>query len=110
MPTKIHHRARRPARVYIQEWMDHRGLNQEQMAGRLETSKSVISKLVTGKQRWTQDWLEAFAYALDCEVRELYRPPDAPTADELLAQMSPDARDTAMRVLVDLSKFGKTGS
>ncbi len=109
MPTPIRHKQRRPARVYLREWMEYRGLNAEQLAGRLETSKSVISKLVNGRQRYNQDWLEAIAYALDCEVSDLYRPPDAPTADELLAGMSPEARDTAMNVLRDLSKF-RTGT
>lgn len=45
------------------------------------------------------------AYALDCDVPDLYRPPSAPTANELLAQMSPEARETAMGVLYNLSKL-----
>lgn len=109
MPTKIHHKNRRPARIFLREWMEFRQITAEQLAGRLETSKSVISKLVNGRQRYNQDWLEAIAYALDCDVAQLYRPPDAPTADELLSQMSPEARETAMNVLIDLSKF-RTGT
>lgn len=109
MPTKIHHKNRRPARIYLREWMDFRHLTAEQLAGRLETSKSVISKLVNGRQRYTQDWLEAIAYALDCDVVQLYRPPEAPTANELLDKMTPEARETALNVLIDLSKL-KTGT
>lgn len=111
MPTKIHSTAhRRPANVYLREWIDFRGLNQEQVAGRLDTSKSVVSKLVSGKQRYTQVWLERFAWALDCEVWQLYHPPEAPTADELLRDMEPEVRETAMKVLVDLSRHRKTGT
>lgn len=109
MPAQIRNRLRRPARVYLQEWIEHRGLTAEQLAGRLDTSKSVVSKLATGKQRYNQDWLEAIAYALDCEVQQLYRPPNAPTANELLSMMTPEARETAMNVLVDLSKL-RTGT
>jgi len=109
MPTKIHHRNRRPARLFLREWLDYRGLTAEQLAGRLDTSKSVISKLMNGRQRYNQDWLEAIAFALDCEVDQLFRPPTAPTADELLAQMDPRARETAMKVLLDLSSL-KTGT
>lgn len=109
MPTQIRHKQRRPARVFLREWLDYRGLTAEQLAGRLDTSKSVVSKLMNGRQRYNQDWLEAIAYALDCDVPDLYRPPDAPTANELLARMSPEARETAMNVLVDLSKL-KTGT
>ena len=109
-PTKIHHKNRRPAQVYLREWLKWRGLTAEQLAGRMETSKSVISKLMNGQQRYNQDWLEQIAYALDCDVQELYRPPDAPTANELLAQMAPEAREAAMKVLVDLAQIRKTGT
>ena len=109
MPTPIRNKLRRPARVYLQEWIEYRGITAERLAGRLETSKSVVSKLVTGKQRYNQAWLEAIAYALDCDVQQLYRPPTAPTANELLSMMTPEARETAMNVLVDLSKL-RTGT
>lgn len=89
--------------------MEYRHLTAERLAGRLDTSKSVISKLVNGKQRYHQDWLEALAYALDCEVHELYRPPDAPTANELLARMDPEMRTSAIRFLQDMSTW-KTGT
>lgn len=108
MPTKIRHKLRRPAHIYLAEWMKHRNLNAEQLAGRLETSKSVVSKLLNGHQRYHQEWLEAIAYALDCEVRDLYRPPDAPTADDLLARMSPETRESALKILSELANL-KTG-
>lgn len=108
-PIQIRHKQRRPARIFLQEWLDFRRLTAEQLAGRMETSKSVVSKLINGRQRYNQDWLERIAYALDCEVIQLYRPPTAPTATELLAEMSPETRETAMKVLVDLSSL-KTGT
>lgn len=110
MPVqRIRHKLRRPAHVYLKEWLEYRGISAEQLAGRIETSKSVISKLMNGHQRYNQDWLEAIAYALDCEVAELYRPPTAPTANELLSQMSPETRETALNILRDLSNL-KTGT
>lgn len=110
MPVqRIRHKLRRPAQVYLREWLEYRGLSAEQLAGRIDTSKSVISKLINGHQRYNQDWLEAIAYALDCDVPELYRPPLAPTANELLSAMSPETREAAMNVLVDLSKL-RTGT
>lgn len=110
MPARIHHTShRRPAKIFLAEWLAYRGLTAEQLAGRMETSKSVISKLVNGRQRYNQDWLERIAYALNCEVRELYRPPAVPTAEELLSMMTPEARETAMNVLENLSKL-RTGT
>lgn len=109
MPTAIHNKNRKPAKLFLREWLDYRNLTAEQLAGRMETSKSVISKLMTGKQRYNQDWLERIAYALNCEVHQLFRPPEAPTAQELLAMMPPETRQAAMNVLIDLSKI-RTGS
>lgn len=110
MPTRIHNSAnRRPSRIYLKEWVEYRGLNYERLADRIETSKSVVSKIATGKQRYNQDWLEKFAWALDCEVAQLYRPPTAPTADELLARMAPDDRERALRIL-DTFPNSKTGT
>jgi ribosome-binding protein aMBF1 (putative translation factor) len=68
---------RRPAPVHLRAWLDHRGLTAEQLAAKLETSKSVISKLETGDQRWNQDWLEEVAFVLDVDVPQLYAPPPA---------------------------------
>lgn len=109
VPTPIRHKQRRPAHVFLKEWLEYRGLSAEQLAGRLDTSKSVISKLMNGRQRYNQDWLEAIAYALDCDVPELYRPPTAPTANELLSRMSPETREAAISILSDLSRL-KTGT
>lgn len=108
-PVQIRNRARRPARLFLREWLVHRGLTAEQLAGRLETSKSVISKLENENQRYNQDWLEAIAFALNCDVPDLFRHPDAPTAAELLGKMPPDVRETAINVLVDMAKL-KSGT
>ena len=93
MPILRQNKPRRPAHIYLKEWLEFRGLNAEQLAGRLDTSKSVVSKLINGHQRYNQDWLEEIAYALDCEVQELYRPP-----------VSSEVREAAINVLRELAK------
>ncbi|TIV83835.1 MAG: helix-turn-helix transcriptional regulator [Mesorhizobium sp.] len=109
-PIKILHLQRRPLRVYLREWLEHEGVTAEQLAGRMETSKSVVSKLMNGRQRYNQDWLERIAYALNREdVQELLRPPLAPTANELLSRMPPETRETAINVLIDLAGARKAG-
>lgn len=107
--TRIHDKGRRPAHIFLKEWLEYRGVTAEKLAGRMDVGKSVISKLMTGKQRYNQDILEQIAYALNCDVPELYRMPMAPTATELLAKMPPEIRETAMNVLVDLAK-ARTGT
>lgn len=73
---------RRESTIFLEDWLEYRKMTAEQLAGRMETSKSVVSKLANGKQRYNQDWLERIAFVLDCEVRDLYRPPSAKLALE----------------------------
>lgn len=109
MPATIHGKLRRPARIYLKEWLEFRGLTAEQLAGRLDTSKSVVSKLMNGKQRYNQDWLEMIAYALNVEVPALYRHPEAPTADELLRSTTPEKAREVFRVISVMLGTGTSG-
>lgn len=49
---------------FLRVWRKHRGLSQQQLADRLETTTSRISELETGNERYNQDVLEALASAL----------------------------------------------
>ncbi|CAN5477893.1 hypothetical protein BH10PSE7_BH10PSE7_15170 [soil metagenome] len=84
--TKIHTKNRRQSRIYLREWLEHRGLTAEALAARIDASKGVISKLENGVQRYNQDWLERIAWALNCEVRDLFRPPSDLVKDEQLRE------------------------
>lgn len=82
MPKRIafqHKRARR--RTFFKEWRLHRGLSQEQLADRLETSVASISRIESGSQPYTQDVLEALADALMTDPASLLmRNPEDPDA------------------------------
>lgn len=72
-------RARR--RTFFKEWRIHRGLSQEQLADRLETSVASISRIESGTQPYTQDVLEALSEALSTDPASLLmRNPDTPDA------------------------------
>lgn len=59
----------------------HRGLSQEQLADRLETSVASISRIENGTQPYTQDVLEALAEALATDPASLLmRDPTDPEA------------------------------
>jgi transcriptional regulator with XRE-family HTH domain len=58
-------------RHFIREWREHRGLTQEQLAERLETTKANISRVENLKQGYTQDFLEACATALSTDPASL---------------------------------------
>ena len=52
-------------RHFIREWRHHRGLTQQQLADRLDTTKANISRVETLKQGYTHDFLEACADVLN---------------------------------------------
>lgn len=65
MPRRIAFQKPRPRRrTFIKEWRLHRGLSQEQLTDRLETSVASVSRIENGTQPYTQDVLEALADAL----------------------------------------------
>lgn len=82
MPKRIAFRKPRPRRrTFIKEWRQHRGLSQEQLADRLETSVASISRIESGAQPYTQDVLEALADALmTTPASLLMRNPQEPEA------------------------------
>ena len=96
-------------RHFIREWRKYRGLTQEQLAGRLEVDRTTISKIESGKQEYSQGFLEATAYALRCEPADLImRDPTAPSAVWSIWDAIPDSdKPRAIAILstfADLSK------
>src|SRR5204863_9937591 len=68
-------------KTFFKEWRDHRGLSQERLAERLDTSVASVSRIETGKQPYTQDYLEALAAALQTDPASLLmRDPSDPDA------------------------------
>lgn len=59
------------ARHFIREWRLYRGLTQPQLAERIGKTHGAISQLETNKTAYTQDTLEALAFALRCEPGDL---------------------------------------
>ena len=82
MPKRIAYQSKRARRrTFIRQWREHRGLTQEQLADRLETSVASISRLESGTQPYTQDVLEALAEALSTDPASLLmRNPEDPEA------------------------------
>lgn len=82
MPKRIAlQKPRNRRKTFFKEWREFRGLTQEQLAGRLETSVASISRIESGTQPYTQDVLEALAEALTTDPASLImRNPAAPEA------------------------------
>jgi len=82
MPKRIAFQKKRTRRrTFFKEWRVHRGLSQEQLADRLDTSVASISRIENGTQPYTQDVLEALAEALMTDPASLImRNPEDPEA------------------------------
>lgn len=79
--------------------MEKRGLNQAQIAGRMDTEQAAISKLLRSKQQLTDTWMLGFAEALDIEVADIFRDPNAPTQNEILEGLTYDQKETVTQLI-----------
>lgn len=102
MVERIQAKNGRKPRTFFKEWREHRLLTQEQLAGRLETTKATISRIESGKSQYNADYLQALADALSCEVPDFFRHPDEPTLDDLLRNQPAEKRRQAIAVVKTL--------
>lgn len=97
-------------RTFIKQWREHRGLNQEQLAERLEMTQSHLSMLENGRRGYTQETLEAVAEALQTDVASLLM--RNPADDEAIWSIWDQAKTGDQRkMIVELAKTVlKTGT
>lgn len=84
MPVRIGPKSGVRRRIFLAEWRENRGLTQEQLANRLETSGMTISRWELGKVLMNTDAMQAVAEALGIEPEDLWHHPDKPTPNQLL--------------------------
>lgn len=110
MPARIgfkHPRQRR--RTFFKEWRKHRGLSQEALADRLETSVASVSRIESGQQPYTQDYLEALAEALNTDPASLLM--RDPTDPDAIWSLWDQAKPGERKMIVDIAKtVTKTGT
>lgn len=107
---------RRP--TFIKAWRKHHGdMSQEKLAERLmvetgyEISPGQLSRIESGKQPYTQDFLEAAATVLGCEPSDLIMrdPTDSAAPWSLLEGLEPAQRETVVQMINGLKKTGTHG-
>jgi transcriptional regulator with XRE-family HTH domain len=89
-----------PYRHYLREWREFRGWKQDELAKRVDTSKSVISRYETGDRGISLDMQFRLMWALGITPAQFFAPPEQPSLDALAAGESPGQR----RRLVNLVK------
>lgn len=109
MVTRIGLKGARPVRTYFAEWREWKGLTQQELADRMETTAGTISRVENGTRDWSKGYLEAFSYVIGCPnvIDPITRPPGAPISlDDMLRDASPDMRRQAIAVVEAILKTG----
>jgi len=89
----------RPYRHFLKEWRNSKGLTQQDLADRLDTTKGQISRWENNSRVLTMDVQVALADALGIDPAALFRDPATPSADELLRNATPEQRRQAFTVI-----------
>lgn len=98
---------KKPVKVFIHEWMKHKGLTQVDIAGRLEVgSTGTISKKLAKPEKMSIEWLAKFAHALDIEISQLYHHPDQPRPEDLWRGADEPTRQVVIRILEAAKRAG----
>lgn len=91
MVTRIRKGARE--HLYIEEWMERRGLTDEKVARRIGVERPTITRWRNQQHRLNPAKIAALAQALDLEPEDLWRPPpplDAPPSIDAMLRDEPD--------------------
>lgn len=103
MPPRI--KPKRPVRLFLAQWREKKGLTQQQVADRMETSDATISRYETGERRPDINAQAAYAEALGLEhFTQLWRDPERPSADDLLRDQPPEVVEQAMNIIRAIRK------
>jgi transcriptional regulator with XRE-family HTH domain len=103
MVTRVY--ATRRGYLYIAEWMAHRGLSDEQVAGRLDVARETVTRWRGQQHRLNPQKIAALATALNLEPEELWRapPPIGHQSLDAIVKNSPqDIQDMAVDIILRL--------
>lgn len=91
--------SQKPLKWYLREWRERRGLTQEQVAERLDTTKGMVSQFENGKRRLNDDWICGFAHVFGIDPADLLRNPQSPHPMQLLDELTQSQRESIMHMI-----------
>lgn len=83
MVTRIGHS--KSGRLYLVEHREAKDISAEKLADRIEVTRQTVHRWEREQHRLDPQKIAAYAHALDMEPLQLWRPPDLPSVDALLA-------------------------
>lgn len=70
------YRSKQPRKIYLEEWIEHLGISQAELARRIETNPENINRWISTPQRLNLDALSDLAAGLGLQsIGELFEPP-----------------------------------
>lgn len=92
---------RRGARghLYIEEWFQERGLNDEKIGNRIGVDRATVFRWRKEQHRLNPQKIAALAEALDLEPADLWRPPARRSLDALVKDAPDEVVDLAFDVV-----------
>lgn len=97
MATRIRKGVR--GHLYLDEWFEYRGLNDEKVAQRVGVGRQTIWKWRKEQHRLDPGKIAQLADALDCEPMQLWMPPNRPSLDAIVKDADKDLRDAVVDVV-----------
>jgi transcriptional regulator with XRE-family HTH domain len=98
MVARIH--SHRRGYLFLREWMEHRRLGDERLAGRLGVARETVTRWRNQQHRLNPEKIARLASALDCDPADLWRSPDAPPSIDALVREAPeDVRGMALDIV-----------
>lgn len=97
---------------YLKEWRKFRGMTQQELADRLDTSKSVISDMERGELQLSPKWLRRIAPILETQPGHILDHDPATLDNDIIdiwSHIDLRDRDQAIRVLRSFVKTGTQG-
>lgn len=86
--------------LYIEEWFQERGLNDEKVGNRIGVDRATVFRWRKEQHRLNPQKIAALAEALNLEPEELWRPPARRSLDALVK----DASDEVVEMAFDVVK------
>jgi transcriptional regulator with XRE-family HTH domain len=95
---------RRKAHLYVKEWIEAKGLSDEQVANRAGVARETVWKWYTYQSRLNPEKVALLASVLELEPQDFYRPPSRRSIDAITKDLPDDIHGDVVEFAERLKK------
>jgi DNA-binding Xre family transcriptional regulator len=89
----------RQDRLFLEEWMAKKAVDDKILAGRLGVARETVTRYRGQPSRLNTEKLAQVAFALDIEPEDLWRHPERPSLDAIVKDAPEDVQATAADIV-----------